>query len=80
MLRAPAEQTKGGRAEGLARADPGARTPIGGSGILGISYLCYFFLYPTTGLLDKPQLGNLIIADHYCYFNLEKICFINNVL
>ena len=46
----------GGRAEGLACADPGARTPIGASGILGI----FLFFFSSSFLVlvaavAKPQ-------------------------
>ena len=46
----------GGRAEGLACADPGARTPIGASGILGILVLVLFSSYRR---YSKPQKGLL---------------------
>jgi hypothetical protein len=41
----------GGRAEGLAYADPGAKTPVGASGIFPFLFLLSYHSY------SKPQKG-----------------------
>jgi hypothetical protein len=45
----------GGRAEGLACADPGARTPIGASGNFSLSFFLSFFTpgYFSTGRSNR---------------------------
>ena len=46
----------GGRAEGLACADPGARTPIGASGN-SFSFLVFFFFFFLLPPLLNPNKG-----------------------
>ena len=49
----------GGRAEGLACADPGARTPIGASGIMNILSLSQMTLQTQLVLLHSMQFQDL---------------------
>ena len=53
----------GGWAEGLACADPGARTPIGASGNFPINYLCSIscFVWIWSKLLDKYLTSNFTL-------------------
>ena len=59
----------GGRAEGLACADPGARTPIGVSGSL--HYIC-IYNYFVTALSDDDDFLLLFIlwTDHFQYLSV----------
>ena len=65
----------GGRAEGLACADPGARTPIGASGIL-----CGVFL--STDYLNSNKLFNIqaITSEYFFPSYFIASCFITSSL
>ena len=66
----------GGRAEGLACADPGARTPIGASGNSDICYSIETLFMSTQGVLKEIQkvLGYfiLLICVTLICFNSES--------
>ena len=47
----------GGRAEGLACADPGARTPIGASGNFRFFFLLFFFSFLLTTAIQNHRRG-----------------------
>ena len=67
----------GGRAEGLACADPGARTPIGASGILFIillNNLCLLHFF----LLNAFNLLSIILLIYFINHSLPR-CLAFNV-
>jgi hypothetical protein len=62
----------GGRAEGLARADPGARTPIGASGI----YIKLNLSFSFKELLNKILLTLPSSYQKRCRFEQKLLFFI----